>query len=158
MKNAAFLASKKGLSITDAVTTALSNDTLDKVLIQSDDSSVLSKFKDASTYQRVLTIKEQISDAPKQVAEEVKKYADAVSVTRNSIVRDNSVFFSTDFTNITQEMHAANVLVYVAFLRNEFTSLIFDYNADPYTQLATFVVANKVDGSLRTIQQLPMHI
>ncbi|CAK9168825.1 unnamed protein product [Ilex paraguariensis] len=146
IENAAFLASKKGLSITDAVTTALSNDTLDKVLIQSDDSSVLSKFKYASTYQRVLTIKEQISDAPKQVAEEVKKYADAVSVTRNSIVRDNSVFFSTDFTNITQEMHAANVLVYVAFLRNEFTSLIFDYNADPYTQLATFVVANKVDG------------
>ncbi|CAK9183304.1 unnamed protein product [Ilex paraguariensis] len=151
IENAAYLASEKGLSITDAVASALSNATFDKqstqkVLIQSDDSSVLTKFKDVPTYQRVLNIKEQISDAPKQVAEEVKKYADAVNVIRKSIILGNSIYFSTSFTNVTEEMHAANVSVYVSFLRNEFTSLAFDYFADPYIELATFIAGQKVDG------------
>lgn len=48
------LASKKGLGIVDTVSKALSNATFDKqstqqVLIQSDDSSVLSQFKNVST-------------------------------------------------------------------------------------------------------------
>ncbi|CAK9175075.1 unnamed protein product [Ilex paraguariensis] len=68
--NAAYLASEKVLSITDDVASALSNATFDKlstqkVLIQSDDSSVLTKFKDVPTYRRVLNIEEKISDAPR---------------------------------------------------------------------------------------------
>jgi len=51
----AYRASKKSLDIVDAVSTVLSNATFDKqakqqVLIQSDDSSVLSKFKDIPSY------------------------------------------------------------------------------------------------------------
>ncbi|OIV99858.1 hypothetical protein TanjilG_26196 [Lupinus angustifolius] len=61
ISNAAYLASKKGLDIVGVVSTALSNATFDKqstqqVLIQSDDSSVLSKFKDIPSYKRVLII------------------------------------------------------------------------------------------------------
>ncbi|KAK6156591.1 hypothetical protein DH2020_010839 [Rehmannia glutinosa] len=59
IQNAPFLASK-GLDIVGTVSAALSNATFDKqstqkVLIQSDDSSVLLKFKDIPSYQRVTT-------------------------------------------------------------------------------------------------------
>lgn len=66
------LASKKGLDIVGAVSTALSNATFDKqvtqqVLIQSDDSSVLSKYKDISSYKRVFLVEDQIGDAPHSI-------------------------------------------------------------------------------------------
>ncbi|KAK7849013.1 glycerophosphodiester phosphodiesterase gdpdl6 [Quercus suber] len=62
IQNAAYLASKKGLDIVGSVTTALSNATFDKqstqsVLIQSDDTSVLSKFKSVPTYQSWFSVK-----------------------------------------------------------------------------------------------------
>lgn len=131
------------------VSTALSNATLDKepkqnVLIQSDDSSVLLKFKDNPSYQRVLYIYEPISGAPGQVAQEVKKYADAVFVHRDAVVvaADN---FAYNFTNSIPAFHAANLSVYVGILRNEFQNLMFDYLSDPYVELATFS-SLKVDG------------
>ena len=67
-QNAAYLASKKGFSVTDVVATALSNATFDKqptqqVLIQSDDSAVLSKFSNVPTYKRVLLIWLPLSQA-----------------------------------------------------------------------------------------------
>ena len=89
-QNAAFLASKKNLDIVGAVSTALKNASLDKlstqVLIQSDDTSVLSKFKDIPSYKRVLFIAEMINDAPKNSVEDIKKYADAVNIPRSSII------------------------------------------------------------------------
>ncbi|KAF8033781.1 hypothetical protein BT93_C0134 [Corymbia citriodora subsp. variegata] len=150
IENAAYLASKKGLDIVDAVSKALSNATFDKqstqqVLIQSDDSSVLSQFKNVSTYKRVLTIEDKISDAPKQPVEEIKKYADAVTVTRPSIMPISNSFLLSN-TSVIDEMHAANISVYVSVLRNEFISLAFDYFADPILELATYVAGFGVDG------------
>ena len=84
-QNAAYGASKKGFSVTDIVATALSNATFDKqptqqVLIQSDDSAVLSKFSNVATYKRVLLIEEKVSQVPKATIDEIKKFANVVNL------------------------------------------------------------------------------
>jgi len=150
IENAAYLSSKQGLDIVGAVATALTNATFDKqstqqVLIQSDDTSVLSKFKDVPTYKRVLRIKEKIGDAPKPSVDEVKKYADAVTVPRSAIIKVSD-FFTVALTNVVKEMHAANVSVYVNELRNEYVTLAFDYFSDPIVEIATYVQVVEVDG------------
>ncbi|KAJ6743024.1 GLYCEROPHOSPHODIESTER PHOSPHODIESTERASE GDPDL6-RELATED [Salix viminalis] len=138
IENAAYLASQKGLDIVSAVSTALSNATFDKqstqkVLIQSDDTSVLSKFQNVPAYTRVLYLKDEISDAPKTPVGEIKKYAEAVTLPRFSIVPTIDGF-TTATTKVVNEMHAANISVYVTVLRNEFVTLAFDYFADPYNR------------------------
>ncbi|XP_017252852.1 glycerophosphodiester phosphodiesterase GDPDL7 [Daucus carota subsp. sativus] len=150
IRNAAYLASKKGLGVIDAVNTALQKAGLDKettqkVMIQSEDSSVLAAFKSIPTYERVLSIKEAVSDAPPAVVEEIKKNANAVVIDRESIVQTNSGFFTTTFTKVVEEMHAGNLSVYVSRIRNEYLFLSLDYLADPYLELATFA-SLKVDG------------
>ncbi|GMY35654.1 glycerophosphodiester phosphodiesterase GDPDL7-like [Fagus crenata] len=148
--NAPYLASKKGLDIVGVVTTALSNATFDKqvtqsVMIQSDDTSVLSKFKDVPTYKRVLLIEERISKAPKKAVAEVKKYADTVAITRGDIVEVSS-YFTTHMTNVVRQFQKANVSVFVYVLRNEYITLAFDYFSDPTVEIATFVEGAGVDG------------
>ncbi|GAB4832715.1 hypothetical protein Ancab_006733 [Ancistrocladus abbreviatus] len=150
IKNAAYLASKKSLDIVDAVTTALQNATFDKqstqqVLIQSDDSSVLGKFKDIPTYRRVLLIEETFEKAPKQTVEEIKRHADAVTLPRASLVKTEGGF-TLSMTKLVEEMHSMNISVYVTHLQNEFVSLAFDYFSDPYVEIATFLKGLKVDG------------
>ncbi|XP_074281238.1 glycerophosphodiester phosphodiesterase GDPDL7-like [Silene latifolia] len=150
IQNAAYLASKKGLDIIGAVTTALSNATFDQqstqqVMIQSDDTSVLAKFKEIPSYQRVYTIEEEISDAPKISVDEVKKFADAVDVRRLSLFKDTGSFL-TNFTKVVEEMHAGNISVHVSTLYNEYTTLVFDAMADPLIELATLIEALKVDA------------
>ncbi|XP_057508474.1 glycerophosphodiester phosphodiesterase GDPDL6-like [Actinidia eriantha] len=150
IQNAAYLASQKGISITDIVTSALSNATTDKhhtqkVLIQSDDTQVLSKFTENPNYQKVLFINETISAAPKMTVDEIKKHADAVSVPRSSIVKSSN-YFATAFTSVVDDMHAANVSVYAFPFRNEFVNMEFDYFADPMVELATYIAFLKVDG------------
>ncbi|KAL0285417.1 UNVERIFIED_CONTAM: Glycerophosphodiester phosphodiesterase GDPDL7 [Sesamum angustifolium] len=149
IENAAYLASQKNLDIVGTVLSVLSNATLDKepkqkVHIQSDDSSVLVKFKDNPSYQRVLYIYEPISGAPAQVAQEVKKYADAIFVHRDAIVASTENFCQ-NFTNTIPAFHAVNISVYVGILKDEFENLNFDYLSDPYVELATYN-SLKVDG------------
>ena len=148
IKNAAYLANK-GLDIVDVVSSALTNASFDKqslqrVLIQSDDSSVLLKFKDVPTYERVFYLEESISGAPEQVAQEVKKYADAIFVHRDAIMvaSDN---FAFNFTKTVPVFHAANISVFVGVLKNEFENFIFDYLSDPYVEINTFY-SQQVDG------------
>ncbi|CAL5376182.1 unnamed protein product [Camellia sinensis] len=149
IQNAAYLASKKGLSITDVVANALINATFDKqhtqkVLIQSDDSQVLSKFKLNPNYQKVLLINETISAAPKPTVDEIRKYADAVTVEKTSIIKFSNSF-ARAFTSVVDDMHAANISVYAFPFRNEFVSLVFDLLSDPMVELATYF-AHEVDG------------
>lgn len=93
----------------------------------------------------MLAIKDVVSDAPPAVVEEIKKNANAVVVDRNTIVQQNSGYFTTSLSRVVDEMHAANLSVYVSCLRNEFLFLSLDYLADPYLELATFASV-KVDG------------
>ncbi|KAG5376240.1 hypothetical protein IGI04_040836 [Brassica rapa subsp. trilocularis] len=148
--NAAYLASKKGLGIVDAVKSALTKSTLDKqttqrVLIQSDDSSVLAGFEAVPPYTRVLSIDKEIGDAPKASVDEIKKHADAVNILRSSLV-SISGSFAAGKTNVVEEMHKGNISVYVSVLRNEYISIAFDYFSDPTVEFATFIAGNGVDG------------
>ncbi|KAJ8768245.1 hypothetical protein K2173_021185 [Erythroxylum novogranatense] len=150
IENAAYLASKKGLDIISAVNTAMSNATFDKqstqqVLIQSDDTSVLSKFQGVPTYKRVLVLKNDIGDAPKQPVEEIKKYADTVMLRRNSIT-PTSDGFALSTTKVVQELQNASLSVFVQVLRNEFISLAFDYYADPTIEIATYTTGLHLNG------------
>ncbi|CAH8386426.1 unnamed protein product [Eruca vesicaria subsp. sativa] len=150
LQNAAYLASKKGLGIVDTVKSAVTKSTLDiqltqKVLIQSDDSSVLSGFPAVPPYTRVLIIDKEIGDAPKPSVEEIKKHAEAVNLKRSSLVTI-SKSFATGKTNVVEEMHKGNVSVYVSVLRNEYISTAFDYFSDPTVELATFIAGIGVDG------------
>ncbi|KAK9078827.1 hypothetical protein SSX86_002885 [Deinandra increscens subsp. villosa] len=149
IQHAAYLASKKGLDIIGSVNNALKNAKLDpkqQVLIQSDDTSVLAKFKASSpSYRRVLLFSKPISDAPKPVTDDIKKYADAVNVVKKSIVKESKIFFSTGSTKIVEEMHAANISVYVSGFSTETLSMMLDFYSDPYTELISFM-AEGIDG------------
>ncbi|XP_043712512.1 glycerophosphodiester phosphodiesterase GDPDL7-like [Telopea speciosissima] len=143
IENAAYLASNKGFSITDAVAKALRNATFDKqvtqqVLIQSDDSAVLTEFKKVPTYKRVLYIKDVTSGAPKSTAEQIKKFADAVNLQRSSVVHTTD-FFTTSYSHIVKDLKAANISVYVSVLRNEYTVIAIDFFSDPIMEIATYV-------------------
>ncbi|XP_038698467.1 glycerophosphodiester phosphodiesterase GDPDL7 [Tripterygium wilfordii] len=151
IQNAAYLASHKGLDIVAVVTSALSNATFDKqstqqVLIQSDDTSVLSKFKEDPTYKRVLSIAELKGDAPKQSVDEIKKFADAVNVPRGTLLVTTEDGFTKSTTNVVKEMKAANISVYVSVLMNEFPTLAFDFFSDPIIELASFIQGLEVNG------------
>ncbi|XP_019441286.1 PREDICTED: glycerophosphodiester phosphodiesterase GDPDL7-like [Lupinus angustifolius] len=151
ISNAAYLASKKGLDIVGAISTALSNATFDKqstqqVLIQSDDSSVLSKFKDIPAFKRVLYIGEIIGDAPRPTIDEIKKHADAVNLPKTSLIKVTSASVLSGMTNVAKELKDANLTVFVHTLRNEYTSLAFDYWSDPNIEIATYVQTARVDG------------
>ncbi|KAK1288776.1 putative glycerophosphoryl diester phosphodiesterase 2 [Acorus calamus] len=150
IENAAYLASKKGLDIVSAVITSLDkasydNQTTQRVLIQSDDTSVLSEFKRFQAYERVLSIDEAISDAKGPAVEEVKVFAEAVRVGRSSVV-SSAGFFLSGFTDVVERMHGANVSVYVSVLRNEFTAIAFDFFSDPVVEIATYVGGLGVNG------------
>ncbi|KAL5066231.1 hypothetical protein RYX36_027968 [Vicia faba] len=150
IQNAAYLASKKGLDIVGAVTTALNNATFDKqttqqVFIQSDDTSVLSKFKDIPSYKRVLYIQDKIDDIPVQTAEEIKKYADGVNLQKTSIIKTSESLL-IGLTNAIKALKDLNLTVFAHTFNNEYLSLAFDYWSDPNLEISTFVKAAKVDG------------
>ncbi|XP_057988059.1 glycerophosphodiester phosphodiesterase GDPDL6 [Hevea brasiliensis] len=146
IENAAYLASKKGLDIVGAVSVALSNASFDKqsaqiVLIQSDDTSVLSKFQNVTAYERVFSLKKDIGDAPAKSVDEIKKFANAVNVPRQSIVPVHQGLAKAA-TQVVAELQKANLTVYVSVMRNEFFSLAFDFLSDPTLEIATFAPFN----------------
>ncbi|PIA45741.1 hypothetical protein AQUCO_01600175v1 [Aquilegia coerulea] len=150
IENAPYLASKKGFSITDVVAKALVNATFDKqvtqqVFIQSDDSSVLSYFKNVTSYKKILNIKEVIGSVPVESLDEIKKVADGVMLRRQSIIKDENGF-SVGATDITKKMKAANISTYVGVLRNEFSVIPLDFDTDPTIELATYIYSMEVDG------------
>ncbi|XP_068649216.1 glycerophosphodiester phosphodiesterase GDPDL7-like [Aristolochia californica] len=150
IQNAAFLASQKGLDIVDAVEKALTKVGFDKgttqqVLIQSDDSSVLSKFTRYPTYKRVLYIEDIVGRAAKPIVKEIKKFADAVNLPRGSLAKHTDGFLAS-FTNLVEMMHSANISVYASVFRNEFMAFAFDFFSDPIMEISTFVDGFGVDG------------
>ncbi|KAL7598669.1 hypothetical protein Lser_V15G23836 [Lactuca serriola] len=149
IQNAAYLASKKGLDILQSVNEALKNAKLNpkqQILIQSDDTSILEKFKNSNpTYQRVLLFSKPISDAPKPVTDNIKKYADAVNVVKKSIMPESKIYITNGATKIVEQMHAANISVYVSGFSTETLSMQLDFYSDPYIELVSFI-AEGIDG------------
>ncbi|CAD6336153.1 unnamed protein product [Miscanthus lutarioriparius] len=139
--NAPYLATR-GIDIVDAVSSALINASYDKetrqqALIASDDSAVLRAFKKFPAFKRVLQIGNAISDVSKASVEEMAKFANAVSISRGSVVQTQGSFLLR-FTDVIDKMHAANLSVYVGLLRNEFMNLGFDFWANPMVEIVTY--------------------
>ncbi|QHO50493.1 hypothetical protein HN51_002296 [Arachis hypogaea] len=152
IQNAAYLASNRSLDIVGAVSSALSNASFDKestkqVLIQSDDSQVLTKFKDIPSYKRVLLVDDRIGDIPRPTADEIKKYADAVNLVKSAVFSvEGGGSLLEGMTNVVRELKDANLTVFVHNLKNEFITLAFDFWSDPNIAMATFIQNAKVDG------------
>ncbi|GLU23862.1 hypothetical protein SLE2022_398380 [Rubroshorea leprosula] len=122
IENAAYLATEQGLSVTDAVLSALSKAGYDKlttpkVMIQSKDSSVLKKVNSAGTYELVYRVDESIRDALNATVDDIKSFAHSVVVDRTSV-----------------------------FFLNEFTSQPWDFYSDATVQINTFYRGTGING------------
>ncbi|KAG5597932.1 hypothetical protein H5410_039164 [Solanum commersonii] len=148
MQNAAYLA-KQGLGVTDAVSNALStagynNQTARKVMIQSNDSSVLEEFK-KSSYELIYLIDEDISDIKNSTLLEIKTFAKSVVITKKSVFPSEDAFIIGQ-TNVVQKLQSAYLPVYVRLFNNEFISQAWDFFSDSSAELNNYVLGAGVDG------------
>lgn len=150
IENAAYLAEKQRLSVTEAVIDALSkagfdNQTALNVKIQSTNSSVLMKFKEKTNYKLVYKIEENFGDALSSTIEDIKKFADSVVINKASVFPETQSFV-TSVTNVVPELQAAKLQVYVELFSNEFVSQAWDFFSDPTVEINSFVVGLNIDG------------
>ncbi|XP_062168616.1 glycerophosphodiester phosphodiesterase GDPDL3 [Alnus glutinosa] len=150
IEHASYLAEKLGLSVTDAVIDALSkagynNLTSPKVMIQSSNSSVLMKFKDKHNYDRVYKVDENIRDALNSAVEDIKTFATAVVVGKESVIPENQVFL-TALTDTVAKLQKFKLPVYVEIFSNEFVSQAWDYFSDATVEINSFVKGANIDG------------
>ncbi|KAF2317063.1 hypothetical protein GH714_011439 [Hevea brasiliensis] len=82
-----------------------------------------------------------VGDAPAKSVDEIKKFANAVNVPRQSIVPVHQGLAKAA-TQVVAELQKANLTVYVSVMRNEFFSLAFDFLSDPTLEIATFAPFN----------------
>ncbi|CAN1315473.1 Glycerophosphodiester phosphodiesterase GDPDL7 [Linum perenne] len=92
-------------------------------------------------------VKEEISNIPKDTAEEIKKYADVVTLTRYSIIPTDRGF-TLNYTNAVQSLQSVNLSVFVSTLNNEYITLAFDFFADPIVEIATYAKQVAVNGTI----------
>ncbi|RLM73435.1 glycerophosphodiester phosphodiesterase GDPDL3-like [Panicum miliaceum] len=150
IEHAAFVAEELGFDIVDTVIKALgdagyNNQTAQKVMIQSTNSSVLEKFKQQTKYDLVYMINEEVRDAAPSSLTDIKKFASAVSVDTGSIFPE-SHHFTMYKTNLVQKLQNAGLSVYVYTLMNEFVSQAYDFFSDATVQINWYVTAAGVDG------------
>jgi glycerophosphoryl diester phosphodiesterase len=149
-QNAAYLAAKQGLGVIDAVIDALRKAGYDKpgsqkVYIQSTNSSVLLKFKEKTKYELVYKIDETVGDAVKAAVDDIKSFASAVVISKESIFPRNTGFLTT-FTNIVPTLQASNLSIFVETFSNEFVSQAWDYYSDPTMEINSFIQEAGING------------
>ncbi|KAK4398585.1 Glycerophosphodiester phosphodiesterase GDPDL3 [Sesamum angolense] len=149
IENAAYLAEKQGLGVTDAVLDALSkagynNQTAKKIMIKSSNSAVLSKFKSTSNYELVYQIDEVISDILNTTILEIRKFASSVVIRKGSVFPTDDGFIAGE-TSIVPKIQAFNLPVYVGLFRNEFVSQPYDFFSDAYVEINAHFAAG-IDG------------
>ncbi|KAI4294937.1 hypothetical protein MLD38_040773 [Melastoma candidum] len=150
IENAAYLAAQ-GLDIIGKVLEALTNagynnQTAQRVLIQSSNSSVLVKVKDSVKYELVYEIVEDIGGATESAIADIKKFADSVVVTKESVFPLNSDFILENATHLVEKFHAEKLFVYVKLFSNEYFSQAYDFLSDPTAEINSFVMTGKIDG------------
>ncbi|CAF1761493.1 hypothetical protein Bca4012_044819 [Brassica carinata] len=159
VENAAYLREKQGLDVVKAILDTLTKagysnatTTTKKVMIQSTNSSVLVDFKKQSRYETVYQVEETIRDILDSAIEDIKKFADAV------VVRKNSVFpvsqsFTTGQTNLVERLQRFQLPVYVELFRNEFVSQPWDFLSDATVEINSHVTGAGING---TITEFPL--
>ncbi|KAK7305195.1 hypothetical protein VNO77_43096 [Canavalia gladiata] len=147
IENAAYLAEKQGLSVTNAVLDALqkAKPRSNKVMIQSTHSSVLKIFKEKSKYERVYKIDENIRDASDSAIEDIKTFSDSVVIEKASVFPETSAFL-VNSTNTLARLQSFKLPVYVETFSNEFVSQAWDYYSDASVEINSFVIGAKVNG------------
>ncbi|KAH1054184.1 hypothetical protein GLYMA_08G324600v4 [Glycine max] len=150
IENAAYLARKQNLSVTEAVIDTLSKAGYDKpgapkVMIQSTNSSVLLKFKEKTKYELVYKIDEIIRDAVDSAISDIKRFAHSVVVKKASVYPDRKQFV-TGSTKIVPKFKSSNLTVYVETFSNEFVSQAWDFMSDATVEINTFVKDAGIDG------------
>ncbi|PPD79074.1 hypothetical protein GOBAR_DD23985 [Gossypium barbadense] len=148
-KNAAYLA-KQGFGVTDAVLKALNEagydkQTTQKVMIQSSSSSVLMKFKGKTNYQLVYKIDEDIGGAQSSTIDDIKRFASAVVISKDSVFPENSAFLARA-TDVVSRLQAANLSVLVQTFSNEFTSQAWDFFSDATVEINSFYAGAGING------------
>jgi glycerophosphoryl diester phosphodiesterase len=150
IEDAAYLAEKEGLDVTDTVLDALSkagynNQTLKKVMIKSSDSAVLSKFKSSSNYELVYLVDADVRDITNSTILEIKKFASSVIVSKDSVFPADKLFLIGQ-TTVVPKLQAFNLSVYVQIFHNEYVSQPWDFFSDPYVEINNHVSAMGIDG------------
>ncbi|RWR76309.1 Glycerophosphoryl diester phosphodiesterase [Cinnamomum micranthum f. kanehirae] len=150
IENAAFLAEKLGLSVTDSVMDALKkagydNQTSPTVTIQSTNSSVLNKFKQQTKYKLMYMLDESIRGALNSSIEDIKRSADSVAIGKTSIYPINKAF-TEGSTDLVARLHSFGLEVYAYLFRNEFLSQAWDFFSDPTVEINAYFQGAGVDG------------
>lgn len=150
VEHAAFMAGELGFDMVDKVIKALDDagyhdQTAQKVMIQSTDSSVLEKFKEQTKYDLVYMINKEVGDAAPSSLADIKKFASAVSVDTSSVFPETH-YFTVYETNLVQTLQTAGLSVYVYTLMNEFPSQPYDFFSDATAQINAYVKGALVDG------------
>ncbi|KQK00095.1 glycerophosphodiester phosphodiesterase GDPDL3 [Brachypodium distachyon] len=144
VERASFMAEKLGFGVVDAVIKALddsgySKQTAQKVMIQSTNSSVLMKFRQQTKYNLVYMIDEDVKDAAPSSLADIKKFADAVSVSAMSIYPAANKFLINQTNPVVKSLQSAGLPVYVYLLMNEFVSQPYDFFSDATAQINAYV-------------------
>ncbi|KAL0886825.1 hypothetical protein Bca101_010808 [Brassica carinata] len=159
VENAAYLREKQGLDVVKAVLETLTKagysnatTTSKKVMIQSTNSSVLVDFKKQSRYETVYQVEETIRDILDSAIQDIKKFADAVVVRKQSIfpVSDS---FTTGQTNLVERLQKFQLPVYVELFQNEFVSQPWDFLSDATVEINSHVTGAGING---TITEFPL--
>ncbi|KAI8557529.1 hypothetical protein RHMOL_Rhmol04G0017600 [Rhododendron molle] len=147
IEDAAYLAEYQGLDVTDVVLDTLQNASLStqKVMIQSTNSSVLTKLKKESNYELIYVVDENIGGADNSSITEIKTFASAVVVSKSSVFTDN-VEYLTSMTNVVQMLQAFQLKVFVQIFRNEFVSQAWDFFSDATVEINSYVMGAGING------------
>uniref|UniRef100_A0ACD5UBQ2 Uncharacterized protein n=1 Tax=Avena sativa TaxID=4498 RepID=A0ACD5UBQ2_AVESA len=150
VEHAAFMAEELGFDVVDSVIKALDvsgyhNQTAQKVMIQSTNSSVLEKFKQQTKYDLVYMVNEDVRDVAASSLDDIKKFAVAVSVDTSSVFPANHQF-TTNATNLVQSLQKAGLSVYAYTLMNEFISQPYDFFSDATAQINAYARGIGVNG------------
>uniref|UniRef100_A0A0E0AX94 glycerophosphodiester phosphodiesterase n=1 Tax=Oryza glumipatula TaxID=40148 RepID=A0A0E0AX94_9ORYZ len=168
IKNAVFMANSLGFDVVDSVTKALSdagynNQTTKakEVMIQSEDSAVLVNLKQLETkYKLVYTLPSTIGDASASSLVDVKKFADAVIVDRESIFPESQGFIMKE-TNLVKDLRSAGLAIYAQVFRNEFVSPPWDFFSDVTVEINSYVQSVNIDGIItdfpKTVRRYKMN-